>query len=265
MRIHVYLLAYNEKKLLPLTINHYKTFADHIYVLDNESDDGSEELAEDMVTFLPYITNGLIDDLTRVEKRVRAVEENEKTIETRADWVINCDVDEIIFAPNLRNLLEQYLSDGVTVPKVLGTEMVSYDEPVPWVSLIDQYRLGYPIKHFNKRVIYRSAFPMAYPPGGHPTESHPNWKRMISTPGFKENPVGGILLLHFKWIGNRAIERAKVSAPRRSQRDKEHGLASHYDWPEERYEKRMKEISQWRRLILKQNDTIEINWKPFDR
>jgi glycosyltransferase involved in cell wall biosynthesis len=46
MNIHVYTVAYNEELLMPFFLRHYKRFANHITVFDNESTDKTAELAK---------------------------------------------------------------------------------------------------------------------------------------------------------------------------------------------------------------------------
>jgi glycosyltransferase involved in cell wall biosynthesis len=44
MKIHVYIISYNEEKLLPFTLDYYSTFCEKIFVYDNYSTDSSDEI-----------------------------------------------------------------------------------------------------------------------------------------------------------------------------------------------------------------------------
>ena len=44
MKIHAYIIAYNEEKLLPFTLDYYSTFCEKIFVYDNMSTDSSDNI-----------------------------------------------------------------------------------------------------------------------------------------------------------------------------------------------------------------------------
>ena len=44
MKIHAYILTYNEEAILPFTLDYYSSFCDKIIVYDNESTDSSDEI-----------------------------------------------------------------------------------------------------------------------------------------------------------------------------------------------------------------------------
>ena len=44
MKIHAYIISYNEEKLLPFTLDYYSTFCEKIFVYDNYSTDSSDEI-----------------------------------------------------------------------------------------------------------------------------------------------------------------------------------------------------------------------------
>ena len=46
MKIHAYIIAWNEEKILPFTLDHYSQFCEKIYVYDNMSTDGSDQIYE---------------------------------------------------------------------------------------------------------------------------------------------------------------------------------------------------------------------------
>ena len=44
MKIHAYILTYNEEAILPFTLDYYSSFCDKIIVYDNESTDSSDDI-----------------------------------------------------------------------------------------------------------------------------------------------------------------------------------------------------------------------------
>ena len=44
MKIHAYIISYNEEKLLPFTLDYYSTFCEKIFVYDNYSTDSSDNI-----------------------------------------------------------------------------------------------------------------------------------------------------------------------------------------------------------------------------
>ena len=105
MTIHLYTLCWNEIDILPFVIDYWKRLnIARAVVYDNGSTDGSIEFLSqyDWIEVRHYDTGGEIDDLAYLDIKNNAWKESKG----RADWVIICDMDEIIFS----NYLEEELS-----------------------------------------------------------------------------------------------------------------------------------------------------------
>ncbi len=89
--IEVFAICYNEELLLPYFINHYKKMGAKITIYDNQSTDRSKSIIKlSGCNYISYDSNNQIrDDLYLKIK-------NNCWKESKADWVIVCDIDELI-------------------------------------------------------------------------------------------------------------------------------------------------------------------------
>jgi glycosyltransferase involved in cell wall biosynthesis len=104
MRIHVYSMGWNEGRFLPFYLAHYGMFAERIVYFDNESDDETSQLldADPRCERRTIATQGEMRDDILVQLKNSAWKESRGL----ADWVVVCDVDELLYHPALRQYLE---------------------------------------------------------------------------------------------------------------------------------------------------------------
>ena len=128
MKIHAHILAYNEEKILPFTLDYYSKFCEKIFVYDNMSTDSSDEIYKKYanVNVIKWNSNDEINELNYIQIKSNGYKESRKD---NVDWVIVCDCDEILYHPRLLNKLEYYKNNGITVPLVNGHDMVSEEFP----------------------------------------------------------------------------------------------------------------------------------------
>lgn len=90
--VEVFAICYNEAKILPHFIDHYKrNFGAEITIYDNLSTDGSKEIIESMgCRYIPYDSGGKIRDDIYLDIK------NNCWKNSKADWVIVCDIDEFL-------------------------------------------------------------------------------------------------------------------------------------------------------------------------
>lgn len=89
--IEVFAICYNEELLLPYFIDHYKKMGAKITVIDNQSTDKSRSIIEKAgCTYMAYNSNNQIRDDLYLQIK------NNCWKESKADWVIVCDIDELI-------------------------------------------------------------------------------------------------------------------------------------------------------------------------
>lgn len=121
-RIEVWAFCYNRRQLLPYFLAHYRRFAQRIVVCDNRSTDGSRDwLVAHGVEVLEDANAGVFDD------RVLKDQKNSlwKASRGRADWVVVCDVDELVYVSDLRRRLAWCIERGISGIRLTGFNMVS--------------------------------------------------------------------------------------------------------------------------------------------
>lgn len=117
MKIHVYSIQRNEAKVLPYWLRWYKTFAEKIFVFDDQSDDGSRDLLLKAGCFVRDYPGTLLDDGAMADLFSTCYREDRS-----ADVVMCVDADEFIWAPNLESVLTLAL-EHCKVIEVMGYEM----------------------------------------------------------------------------------------------------------------------------------------------
>ena len=123
MKIHAHILAWNEEKILPYTLDYYSEICTKIYVYDNMSTDSSDEiyLRYPKVSVIKWGSDNSFNDAYNKEIKSSMY----KKYSRDADWVIVCDCDEILYHPNLIEVLKHYKKIGVDIPEIDGRDMVS--------------------------------------------------------------------------------------------------------------------------------------------
>ncbi len=140
MIIHAYTLVKDEELMITFYLNHYANLADKIIIYDNDSTDQTVEIANSYskVEIRRFEMNGWDDTAI-----TNLYNECWKESRGKADWVIMCSADEILYHPNLRSYLENRKRKGITIPRTKGFSMLAEDE-----SLYDR------LHEFKDRQIY---------------------------------------------------------------------------------------------------------------
>lgn len=220
MRIVLYFFNWNDSFYIPFIHRYYGQFCERIVMLDQNSTDGSQELALSLgmevrnrpgntINDEDYITwkNDRPDKLGRTEplswKECRG---------TGVDYVIVCDADEFLVIP------ESLYS---TLPAVHGYNMIS--EKLPQQDIFE-LNMGAPSIEYSKQIIFNPERiqEINYVHGAHIAK-----------------PVGEITvgtqdvcsLYHYRMIGGveRVINRHADYRPRVSKFNRDHKMAFHYD------------------------------------
>jgi glycosyltransferase involved in cell wall biosynthesis len=158
--ISVFTMAFNEEVLLQFMIDHYRSRFPgcEIYVYDNESTDRTAEIAlANNCHVIPYLTNGQVDDKKLTEHK------NSCWKQSKTDWVLVCDVDELLDINQSDLINEETL--GTTIIKSEGYNMVNMEDNFDLAEITHGARcLPYDKSYlFNKRLIKE----INYAPGGH--------------------------------------------------------------------------------------------------
>ncbi|WP_444936607.1 glycosyltransferase family 2 protein [Microbulbifer sp. JMSA004] len=240
IKIHVYLLCYNEEDIISNVLEYYSNICTRIFLLDNLSTDRSVELAKKFpkVTVISWQSStGKIDEAKYIQLKTQLYKNYSRAggrfTDEVADWVISCDMDEILYHPKLHDVLSEYKNMGVTVPEITGFDIVD-EKPIDKdQSLLGQYKNGIRSPNFDKRIIFDCNFDMAYSYGCHPKGF--GFEYMKRTLDYKSSNKYPIALLHYKHIGLRNYESALKNSERLDeQRLKKNenglyqGLGSHY-------------------------------------
>lgn len=205
-------MAYREDVFLQYMIDHYRNrFTDcHIVLYDNESPDKTREIAlANNCEVLDFKTGGKIDDF-KIRDLKNNCWKNAKT-----DWVLVCDVDELlnINAQELAN--EEKL--GTTVIRSEGWNMVNMENNYDFANIkhgtrVPQYDKSY---LFNKKFISN----INYHCGGH----------NASPVGAIKHSAAPYKLWHYKCINpDYLVERFRWTAERLSDANKKANMGTYW-------------------------------------
>ncbi len=158
--ITIYTLTYNEELLIQFMIDHYRSrFPDcHIVVYDNFSTDNTVKIAKaNNCEVITYDTNGQFSDRAHMDIK------NNCWKESTTDWVLTCDLDELV------NITETQLKEeeklGVSMINFQVYDMINMENNIDFASM--KYGVPSPIPSkqfiFNKKYITE----INYGPGAH--------------------------------------------------------------------------------------------------
>lgn len=210
MKIHAYFVCFNEEKIIASILEYYLGFCSKIFVFDNGSTDRSIDIAMsyENVTVIPFDTGGKKDNSKHVQIKTQAYKdfsrEGGRFSSEGADWIICCDMDEVIYSPNLIETLRSYDQEGITVPQITGFDMVGKNEMNSSTPILEQYRMGVRNPVFDKRAVFKPDFDMSYTLGCH--SYGPGFELMKKTYGYKTSSESSIALLHYKHVGGLLYE-----------------------------------------------------------
>jgi glycosyltransferase involved in cell wall biosynthesis len=136
LNIDVYSVCHNEAEFLPYFLSHYETFARQIIVYDNHSTDSSRDIlrSHPKVRLIEGFGQPDVfeeDDLTALR--------NTCWKGSDADWVIVCDIDELLHAEDLPGELRRV---GRPMVKPQGIDLVHAAMPEPGRRIIDTIHTG---------------------------------------------------------------------------------------------------------------------------
>lgn len=220
LRIFVYTVCWNEEKLLPYFLRHYATFAEKIIVYDNGSTDASPEIVRSFpkAELREFDTGGTFDDLANVRIKNEAYKEARGV----ADFVIVVDADELLYHPNISQLLTQYKEEGITLPRIAGYNMFKWRFPRSERPITELVRLGREAPFYDKRCIFRPDVDINFNPCCH----------TCSPEGpIAESAAAEFKLLHYHYIGYLYnLKKHRERGRRLSQYNLERNLGTEYHW-----------------------------------
>lgn len=226
MNIEAYIITWNREDLIHLTIKYYQQFCSKIVIFDNFSTDTTRDIAHSMGCEVRLFgVKGSLDDGEYLEVK------NNCWKKSKADWVIVCDDDEILYDPNLIDKLYLARAEGVSILKPQGYNMHSND--VPHESFLE-IKTGLKNDNYSKWIIFdpKKLNEIGYVYGCHEARPKGNLK-------FKD----AFMLLHYRDIGGieRLLKRHREYVERLSPINKKWNLGHHYSQGEAQKRREWKE------------------------
>jgi glycosyltransferase involved in cell wall biosynthesis len=223
LKLHAYIICYNEEKIIKSILEYYSSICSKIFIYDNLSNDSTVEIAKtfEKVSVNYFDTDGMKDNSLHVKIKTEEYKKYSRkggkhTTEV-ADWIICIDTDEVIYHPDIINVLAMYKEKGVTVPSITGFNMVGENDIVSDTPIIEQYPSGVREPVFDKCAVFDADFDMSYTSGCHSYGA--GFELMKQTYGYKSSNQIPIALLHYKHIGSLLYESAIKNLDRFNQDD----------------------------------------------
>ena len=215
--VHYYAVCWNEASFLPFMLEHYKNLVDHFYIYDNGSNDDTLRIldAHPRCSIRHFDSDGFND-------RIHIDIKNDcwKQSRGKADYVIVCDIDELLFHPDPAKLLDNMHSRHQSILQPQGYDMYSDSYPdfkrEPQITL--QVTTGIPVNKYSKCILFDPyrIVDIHYDPGCH--QCHPIGMVHYSTDEQCK-------LLHYKNLGlDYLLNRTRQLAKRLS----DENLQAHY-------------------------------------
>lgn len=216
MRVHIFLLCYNEELIVAHTISHYRKYIPNckITIYDNKSTDNSINIAKKLnCDVISFDTNNKNDPLKK-----RDIFNNcWKNINT--DWIIVADMDEWLCITK-QDLFNEY-KNGISIISVKGYDMIGESKKTD-LSDIDLHKINkYIINTFESKNIcfYKpKIIEMNYTPGHHKCKPIGNIKFSKTIYILKHMSVLGL-----DYLINKNFQRYKRSGDARKK-----GMSVHY-------------------------------------
>lgn len=212
--IEAYVLAFNEEETIHLTIKHYQTFCSRVTILNNHSTDRTTEIAKAMgCRIRNFGTPGILNDRDYINIK------NECWKESRYDWVIVCDADEILTWEPKWIIDGIAKVDGVTIWKTQGWNVFSHEMPKDnWLDIDN----GHPEENYSKTVMFnpKEITDINFRIGCHVSSPKGNviWSQETLT------------LFHYRNVGGpqRLVDRHNLYRPRMSEENIQRNWGHHY-------------------------------------
>lgn len=220
MNIDLHILCYNESDVIRLVLRHYKKFCRHLFVYDNHSTDNSRQIAEEEGAIVHLFGTKFFDDQVNMDTK------NSCWKGSDADFVIVCDMDEVLFCdPKDIELHSTLHGTQSHVFKPQGWQIMSDLMPVNDLLEITN---GYRFDNYSKCILFDPWLKaMNFNLGAHKCSP-------VSPNGIEVEVsefTSSMYVLHYKHIGGlqRTIDRYKEYKPRMSPFNRKHGHGKHYN------------------------------------
>jgi len=222
MVIEAFILCYNEERMIRHTLNHYTKFCERITIIDNNSTDDSINLAK---KHYPNVNVEFFDSGGQYREDLQINIRNNCWKNSRADYVIVCDMDEFLYAPNIRQQLTLMKENDVIIPIVYGYNMVSETFPGSYeTDITEQVKVGFRERFLDKSIIFNPSLvkEINYGPGSH-------FCQPILTVENRIDQLVDFKLLHYKFLSKEYLYNKHTNyAERMSEINKQRGFGREY-------------------------------------
>jgi hypothetical protein len=200
-------------------MRHYSQYGT-VFLYEGHSTDGSAEMAESLgATIIPLDTDNQVRDDIFVDMK------NNCWKESKADWVIVCDMDEFVYHPDLKNYLKT-IEHTIIAPRTY--EMISDFFPTTGGQIYEEVKFGFEIK--PKFFLFKPTelLEMTYGAGCH--DAQPEGNVYI----YRNSEIK---CMHFRHLSiDHVVQRNAYLYSRLSDENKRMGWGWHIGLPRERVE-----------------------------
>ena len=134
MNVEIYALCHQEAKIIPYFMRHYNQYG-KVFLFEGHSTDGSRELAESLgATVINLDTDNEVRDDIMIDCK------NNCWKDSKADWVIVCDMDEFIWHHNFIAYLST-VKETIVSPRTF--EMFSNKFPTTQGQIYEEVQYGF--------------------------------------------------------------------------------------------------------------------------
>lgn len=193
MNIEVVTIAKNEEYFMPFFLRHYAMFATKIHVYLHDCTDRTEEIVR--ACPIAEVHKFTDDPPNTYSEYNRKHFFNGQIVTSDADWLMLPDVDEILYHPTMRSLLES-LPDECLYIEPKGFNMVSEAVPVGDGQIYEYVKIGGFSKMYSKHIILRPQKTNKYK---HRLRTKIGRHRLDRLP--HEPNDYGVKLLHYRYLG----------------------------------------------------------------
>lgn len=192
MNITLYTVLYNEQEILPYFLKHYSQYVNKIVVYNNNSTDRSIQILNDWkeceIEIRECNTNNQYDEQSIIDLKNNCWKDDD------SDYVIVCDVDELLYHPNLIEFIKKQPFTDYFTPQ--GFHMIGEEIPTDYTKQIyDIIKVGTRDDQYDKNVLFKrkSIVETNYSPGCHASRFKGE-SNLLNYSGEE------LKLLHYKWL-----------------------------------------------------------------
>ncbi len=196
MTITLYTLMYNEEQILPYFLKHYSKYVNKIVVRNNQSTDNSIQILKNWkdceIEIIDFTTDNHYDERALTDFRNNCWKDGDNS-----DYVIVCDMDELLYHPDLISYLKK--NNDVDYFTPIGYDMIGNEIPTDYDKQIYEIiKTGVPNPNYNKSILFKrnTIMDTGYGVGAHTSN-------FIGVNDLnKMNYNNDLKLLHYKWLSS---------------------------------------------------------------